>query len=152
MDVVPEMDGIRTFRNKKGSWAGSKHFKKIPTSEVWFSNFVQTFITVLTGSAYSIQFHHKATTVPFITTTHGSHFTLSAFISKQKEKEGTLFLSCQICLLRIKKHKTNIVRCRKRVIDITEHTIILQKIKKKKTMYINHTATISINYKHKHKR
>jgi hypothetical protein len=102
MGIVPEMDGVRTFRNKKGRWAGRKNFQKIPTSKVWFSNFVQTFITVLTGSAYSIQFQHKATTVPFITTTHGSRYTLGASISKQKEKEGTLFLSSQICLLRIK--------------------------------------------------
>jgi hypothetical protein len=34
MDAVLGMDGVRNFRNKTGSWAGSAHFQILPTSRV----------------------------------------------------------------------------------------------------------------------
>jgi hypothetical protein len=61
------MDGVRNFRNKTWSWAGSTHLQIITTSRIWSSNFIQILIAVLRGSADSNQLQHKATTVPFIT-------------------------------------------------------------------------------------
>jgi hypothetical protein len=67
IDVVPGMDGVRTLLNKTGSCAGSTHLQIIPTSTVWSSNFIQTLIAFLRGSADSNQIQHKATTVASIT-------------------------------------------------------------------------------------
>jgi hypothetical protein len=40
--LFPGMDGVRTFRSKTGSWAGSTHLQIIRTSRVWSSNFIPT--------------------------------------------------------------------------------------------------------------
>jgi hypothetical protein len=92
MHVVPGMDGVRTFRNKTGSWAGSTRLQIIPTSRVWSSNFIQTIIAVFRVSADSNQLQHKTTTVPFITIHMARAINLARpHPNKEKRKELSSF-------------------------------------------------------------
>jgi hypothetical protein len=100
MDVIPRMDGVRTFQNKKESWAGSKHFQIILPSKVRSSTFIQILIAVLRGSAGSNQLQHKATTVAFITIKMACAIHLARPYPNKEKKERTIFLSCKVCLLR----------------------------------------------------
>jgi hypothetical protein len=86
------MDGIQTFRNKAGRWAGSIHLQVIPTSGVRLSNLIQTLVTILRGSVDSNQLQHKTTAVAFITADLARAIHLARpYPNKQKRNELSSF-------------------------------------------------------------
>jgi hypothetical protein len=147
VDVIPRMDGVRTFWNKMGCWAGSTHLQIIPMSRVWSYNFIQILVTFLRCSADSIQLQHKATTIPFITIhmAHAIHLGCP-YPNREKRKELSSFHA------RSAYWETKSIN---QYIELQKayewhnsayHNPAEKKEEGKKTMSISHTATVSINY------
>jgi hypothetical protein len=123
--LFPGMDGVRTFWNKTGSWAGSTHVQIIPTSRVRSFNVIRTH-----PSPFS-----EALQTP---TNSSTKLQLSIHSGTDDPRDKHLARPCYVGLLA--KYK-RILSYRKRMTIPAVHTTVRQKKKS-----LNHTAIISISY------